>query len=210
MMDQSFYWLRDNSNITTVATLGPKSSSSEAAANYYSNLLDRPLKILLFDTFEKASDFVEKNDNVALLVANAYKKADYFYMNPRTLLSGSFFFSPPKYYLCCRNLHELQQKINNNHTITIDTHHAPVSRLDGLIKTASPSVVDLSKANLKIKLSPSTSQSAIHVSEGLSDCCLVNSDSIKLYQLEKISAPLTIQMTWVLFIKNKQRQKEEV
>ncbi|MDD9173602.1 MULTISPECIES: hypothetical protein [Aliivibrio] len=209
-MDHNFYWLRDNSNITTVATLGPKSSSSEAAANYYANLLKRPLKILLFDTFEKASDFVENNDNVVLLVANAYKKADYFYMNPRTLLSGSFFFSPPKYYLCCKNLYELQQKINNNDIITIDTHHAPISRLDDLIKTANPSVIDLSTANLHIKLSTSTSQSAIHVAKGTSDCCLVNSDSIKLHRLEKISAPLTIQMTWVLFIKNKQRQKEEV
>lgn len=210
MMDQNYYWLRDNSDITTVATLGPQSSSSEAAAHYYSNLIKRPLKILLFDTFEKASDFVERHDNVVLLVANAYKRADFFYMNPKTLLSGSFFFSPPKYYLCCKELHELQQKINNNNTITIDTHHAPISRLDDLIKTAHPSVIDLSTANLNIKLSTSTSQSAIHVSKGLSDCCLVNSDSIKLYNLEKISAPLTIEMTWVLFIKNKQRQKEEV
>ncbi len=94
MMDQSYFWLRDNNDINTVATLGPKSSSSEAAAKYFSTLINRPLKILLFDTFEEASDYVELTDNAALLVANAYQKTDFFYMNPKTLLSGSFFFSP--------------------------------------------------------------------------------------------------------------------
>lgn len=209
MMDQNYFWLRDNNDISTVATLGPKSSSSEAAANYFSTLINRPLKILLFDTFEEASDYVELTDSAALLVANAYQKTDFFYMNPKTLLSGSFFFSPPAYHLCCKDINALQQKVNNNDVINIDTHHAPLSRLDDLIKTANPSVIDLSNARFNIRLSTSTSQAAIHVAEGHSDCCLVNSDSIALYQLKKISAPLTINMTWALFIKNQQRQKEE-
>ncbi|HHL2498345.1 TPA: hypothetical protein ACQ301_000315 [Yersinia enterocolitica] len=93
-MINKYFWLKDINSITSVSTLGPKGTSSEAAAEYLSTLINRPLDINFFDSFEKASTHVENASNTALLVANAYHGIDFFYMNPNTILSGAFFSLP--------------------------------------------------------------------------------------------------------------------
>lgn len=93
------FWLRQTPHITSIATLGPEGSSSQCAARYLSSLIGEQLEILLFSTFEQASEHVEYNDTCLLLVANAYQRVDNFYMNNQTLLLGSFFCSiKPKRY----------------------------------------------------------------------------------------------------------------
>lgn len=93
--NNGIFWLRQTPQITCVATLGPEGSSSQYADQYLSRLIGALLEVLLFSTFEQASEHVESNESCLLLVANAYQKVDNFYMNERTLLLGSFFFAPP-------------------------------------------------------------------------------------------------------------------
>ncbi len=104
--NNGIFWLRQTPKITCVATLGPEGSSSQYAAQYLSRLIGDPLEVLLFRTFEQASEHVESNESCLLLVANAYQRVDNFYMNERTLLLGSFFFAPPPpaYYLACKDI----------------------------------------------------------------------------------------------------------
>ncbi|PHM74331.1 hypothetical protein [Xenorhabdus kozodoii] len=54
------FWIRTPQKITSIATLGPEGTSSQSAAKYLTNLIGGPLDILLFDTFELASEYVEQ------------------------------------------------------------------------------------------------------------------------------------------------------
>ncbi|MDX7992659.1 hypothetical protein FE393_15310 [Xenorhabdus sp. psl] len=168
-----------------------------------------PLDILLFDTFELAFEHVENNESCIFLVANAYQRVDNFYMNENTLLLGSFFYSPPTYYLGCNNLLALEKKIAEQQTIKIATHHAPLSRLKGLIESTEDKILGISDAHLEIEVTSSTSNGARLVANGDVDCCLANADAIKHYGLTAISQPLHIEMTWVVF-SNRQIHKRQV
>ncbi|WP_333783556.1 prephenate dehydratase domain-containing protein [Xenorhabdus littoralis] len=192
-----------------MATLGPEGTSSQSAAKHLSNLIGMPLDILLFDTFELAFEHVENNESCIFLVANAYQRVDNFYMNENTLLLGSFFYSPPTYYLGCNNLLALEKKIAEQQTIKIATHHAPLSRLKGLIESTEDKILGISDAHLEIEVTSSTSNGARLVANGDVDCCLANADAIKHYGLTAISQPLHIEMTWVVF-SNRQIHKRQV
>ncbi|WP_217557048.1 hypothetical protein [Vibrio metschnikovii] len=153
--NNGIFWLRQTPQITCVATLGPEGSSSQYAAQYLSRLIGAPLEVLLFSTFEQASEHVESNESCLLLVANAYQKVDNFYMNERTLLLGSF-----AYYLECKDISNLTFKILSKNTISIASHHAPLSRLDGLIRSSEENVPDIRKAQIEVQLTDSTSGGA--------------------------------------------------
>ncbi|OKP01097.1 hypothetical protein [Xenorhabdus eapokensis] len=196
------FWIRNPPKITSIATLGPEGTSSQSAAKYLTNLIGGPLDILLFDTFELASEYVEKNESCIFLVANAYQRVDNFYMNKNTLLLGSFFYSPPAYYLGCKTSLALEKKIAEQQTIKIATHHAPLSRLESLIESAEDKIFGISDAHLKIEITNSTSNGAKLVVNGEVDCCLANADAIKHYGLTAISHPLHIEMTWGVFSNN--------
>lgn len=202
------FWLRQIPQITSIATLGPEGSSSQCAARYLSTLIGEQLKVLLFGTFEQASKHVEQNESCLLLVANAYQRVDNFYMNERTLLLGSFFFSPPAYYLACKDLSNLMLKVSSKKTISIASHHAPLSRLESLIKSSEEHVPDLPKAQIDVQVIDSTSSGAQQTASGGVDCCLANIDAINLHNLTVISQPLHIEMTWVAFSNNTSKQKE--
>ncbi|MDW6004670.1 hypothetical protein [Vibrio mangrovi] len=208
MISNNNFWLRENPHITSIATLGPDGSSSQAAAKHLSSLIEKPLEVLLFDTFELASQHVEKNTSCALLVANAYERVDNFYMNADTMLLGSFYYAPPAYYLSCKDVASLKAKISEQQPIRIATHHAPLSRLNGLIKSADDVVQGLSKANLEIEITDSTSKGARQVASNISDCCLANVDALDLYHLHRLSSPLNIEMTWVVFSCNQVKVEE--
>ncbi len=202
------FWLRQTPQITCIATLGPEGSSSQCAARYLSTLIGEKLEILLFDTFEQASEYVEQNESCLLLVANAYQRVDNFYMNARTLLLGSFFFAPPAYYVACRDISALNIKLSSNKPISIASHHAPLSRLENLIQSSEQYVPGLSNAQIEVMASDSTSRGAQLTADGRVDCCLANTDAIKLHHLNIISQPLHIEMTWVAFSNSTIRQKE--
>lgn len=202
------FWLRQAPHLTSIATLGPEGSSSQCAAKYLSSLIGEQLNILLFSTFEQASKHVESNDTCLLLVANAYQRVDNFYMNNQTLLLGSFFFAPPTYYLACKDISELTFKILSKKTISIASHHAPLSRLEDLIQSSEKRVSGIRKSQIDVQLIDSTSVGAQKTALGKVDCCLANIDAINLHNLTVISQPLHIEMTWAAFSKNTTTQKE--
>ncbi|MBD2806602.1 hypothetical protein ID852_18165 [Xenorhabdus sp. 42] len=203
------FWIRHPTKVVSIATLGPEGTSSQSAAKYLSNLIEKPLDIHLFDTFELAFEYVKKNESCIFLVANAYQRVDNFYMNENTLLLGSFFYSPPAYYLGCKTLLALEKKIAEQQIIKIATHHAPLSRLRGLIESAENKILGISDAHLEIEITNSTSSGARLATNGDVDCCLANIDALKHYGLIAISKPLYIEMTWVVF-SNNQIYKREV
>ncbi|PHM52800.1 hypothetical protein [Xenorhabdus sp. KK7.4] len=196
------FWISNLPEISSIATIGPEGASSQSAAKYLRNLIRKPLDILLFDTFELASNYMGKNESCILLVTNAYQRVDNFYMDKKILLIGSFFYSPPDYYLGCKNYLALKKKIAEQQTIKIATYYAPLSRLESLIRSPKNRIFGISDAYLEIEIINSTSHGARLVVNGNVDCCLANSDAIKHYGLTAISHPLHIEMTWGVFFNN--------
>jgi bacilysin biosynthesis protein BacA len=207
ILNNDNFWLRQTPPITSIATLGPEGSSSQCAARYLSSLIGEQLEVLLFNTFEQASEHVESNESCLLLVANAYQRVDNFYMNDRTLLLGSFFFAPPTYYLACKDISNLKLKVLSEKTISIASHHAPLSQLDNLIRSSEKTVFGIQKSQVEVQLTDSTSDGAQKTAAEIVDCCLANIDAINLNNLTVISHPLHIEMTWVVFSKNTITQK---
>ncbi len=71
----------DMNQYKAVATLGPLGTSSEQTAIYLSSKLLGLPAVSLFDTYESARDFSVSNDGSILLVANAYKSINEFYIS---------------------------------------------------------------------------------------------------------------------------------
>lgn len=113
-----------------VATLGPEGTSSQVAALYLLNSL-RVLpwlrrnaeECLLFSSYEEAFEEVVRGNAEILLVANAYKSIDRFYMSSVVRLSFSFICETPLYGVAKRRDYELPK----HRPVTIATHHAPSS-----------------------------------------------------------------------------------
>ena len=118
------------------------------------------------------------------------------------------FFSPPAYYLACKDISNLTFKVLSEKIISIASHHAPLSRLDNLIRSSEEIVSAIRKAQVDVLLTDSTSGGAQKTAAEDVDCCLANIDVISLYNLTVISQPLYIEMTWVAFSKNTITQKD--
>jgi len=83
--------------------LGPEGTSSEAAAQYLiSQLSDDRVKYTLFSTYEEAYEDVISGDSNVLIVANAYKGIDKFYMSTSVQFLLSFVFQTPLYGVAAR------------------------------------------------------------------------------------------------------------
>ncbi len=93
-------------------------------------------------------------------------------------------------------------------TISIASHHAPLSRLEDLIQSSEKRVSGIRKSQIDVQLIDSTSVGAQKTALGKVDCCLANIDAINLHNLTVISQPLHIEMTWAAFSKNTTTQKE--
>ena len=93
-------------------------------------------------------------------------------------------------------------------TISIASHHAPLSRLEDLIQSSEKRVSGIRKSQIDVQLIDSTSVGAQKTALGKVDCCLANIDAINLHNLTDISQPLHIEMTWAAFSKNTTTQKE--
>jgi len=205
---QHAFWLRSLEYVNSIATLGPKGTSSEAAAEYLASLMGRELEIRLFDSFEQACCHTEQNIDSVLLVANAYRDVDYFYMNPCINLAGSFHYSPPYYYMCCKSVEKAGHKLRLKKRITIATHRAPSSRIHDIIESLHKGGWQFDLSKTEIVYTEATSEAAKGVKSGEYDFCLVNEYAADLYQLDVISDPLIIEMVWTLFVKTNPLSKE--
>ncbi|CAM3847441.1 hypothetical protein Xentx_02953 [Xenorhabdus thuongxuanensis] len=112
------FWIR-NPELVSISTLRPEGTSNQFAAKYLTNLIGKPLDILLFDTIDLASEYVENHESCTFLVVNTYQRVDNFYMNKNTFLLESFFYLSLAYYLSCKISLALEKKIDEQQTIKI-------------------------------------------------------------------------------------------
>lgn len=178
-----------------VATLGPEGTSSEAAALYLLNSLGllpweqrKNQEYLLFPSYEEAFEQVVTGNAEMLLVANAYKGIDKFYMSSMVRLSLPFIFETPLYGIAKRPDNELPI----DRPVTIATHHAPSSLIPWF----------LSGHDLKYEIvaANSTSDAAIKVVHGETDLCVTTLPSTCRYGVEFISPLRPIRMLWSVFM----------
>ncbi len=185
----------ENSSNIHIATLGPKGTSSEAAACYLLKTLKKtPTSYLLFSSYEEACDNLSIGPANLLLVANAYKAIDKIYMNANLKLLLSFMWETPLYGLAKKK----ESQLVDDRPLKIATHHAPSS----LIPWFSDKVVK----SYKIVEVNSTSEAAIQVIKGDSDLCLTNMNAVDRYGLEFMSRLRPICMLWSVFALRKNQE----
>ncbi|QHW36742.1 LysR family transcriptional regulator [Staphylococcus ursi] len=146
-----------------IATLGPMGSSSY----YVANKLQKVKEIILFDTFEEASDALLDNKCDKLLVPHAYPNINNFYMNPKLRVIKTFIEKTPVYGIATR----LSNK--NDDISKIVTHTAPVPLLDYYNV----------HYNGQLVLANSTSEAAKLVANKTYDYCITNEEALNRYNL---------------------------
>ncbi|MBH8578112.1 LysR family transcriptional regulator [Nostocaceae cyanobacterium CENA369] len=178
-----------------IGTLGPAATSSDYASKYIINQIiseEFTVSTQLFDTFldVKAALLEDKVD--LALVPHAYDRINEFYMEPDLELGFIFIYPTPVYGLAKKK--DKEAVFNGSRIVT---HPAPLP----LLKQLLPDTQD--KAQIQVDLSPSTSDCAMQVKQGLADFAITNENAVKAYDLEFISTYGNIQMSWSLFQKKR-------
>ncbi|MEH2279377.1 MAG: LysR family transcriptional regulator [Nostoc sp.] len=178
-----------------IGTLGPTATSSDYAAKHITNhLLSEEFSVStqLFDSFIDVKEALLQDKVDLALVPHAYDRINEFYMEPSIDLGFIFIYPTPVYGLAKKKNTEV---VFNGSRIV--THPAPLPLLTQLL----PDYQD--QTQIQVDLSPSTSDSAIQVMEGLADFAITNENAVKAYDLEFISIYGNIEMSWSIFHKKK-------
>ena len=175
------------------ATLGPIGTSSEFVTKILcSKLKCNTTNIKLFNTYEEAFETVKSGFTDVIIVANAYKGINNFYMDNNIKLIATFIEDTPPYGIASRHDFDLSS-IKNNDIINIASHHAPLKKLEsyknGIFKDKK----------FNIKFCDSTSSAAQYVKNGKIDFCLTNEYAGKIYNLKFVSNLTNISMVWSIF-----------
>lgn len=178
----------------TIATLGPKGTSSEFVANDLMLRLGiNDKNTFIFDTYEEAFESVKKKKNNLFLVANAYNNIHNFYMADDISLIGSFIKKTPLYGIASKNFEKNDFLMDND--IKIVSHHAPKSMIETIKKEFN--------LNIDVIDCLSTSEATHFVSSGTFKYCLTNEEAQKKYDLKFIIPIKQITMVWSLFGESK-------
>ncbi len=78
-----------------IATLGPEGTSSEYIAKKFLQKFDIKKEIILFHSYESAYKAVKLQKCDGVIVANAYKNIDIFYMDEKLPLLASWIDTTP-------------------------------------------------------------------------------------------------------------------
>jgi bacilysin biosynthesis protein BacA len=178
-----------------IGTLGPTATSSDYASKHITqHLLSEKLTVLtqLFDTFLDVKEALLQDKINLALVPHAYDRINEFYMEPNFELGFIFIYPTPVYGLAKKKNTEV---VFNGSRIV--THPAPLPLLKQLLPDTQ------CQTQIQVDLSPSTSDSAIQVKQGLADFAITNENAVKAYDLEFISTYGNIQMSWSLFQKKR-------
>jgi len=172
-----------------LATLGPEGTSSEQAGKYFLEQVEISDKELVLCTqYEQAADHVVAGTADLLLVANAYKGINDFYMSPALYFICAYFFQTPLYGVAARTGWALEP----GKRYSIATHHAPISLVPWFLKYI-PIEYDLVHAD-------STAAAARAVSTGETDLCVTNAVAVdKTPGLEFVTRTRPIRMLWSVF-----------
>ncbi len=174
----------------TIATLGPKGTSSEFVANKLAKKMKlKRENIFLYKSYEEAFKKIKEKKNNLLLVANAYNNIHNFYMDDEISLIGSFIKETPLYGIASKN-YQKKDFLKANR-IQVVSHHAPKSMINTIER----------QYNIKIELIDclSTSEAASLVNSGEYEYCLTNESAQKKYGLKFIIPVKQITMLWSLF-----------
>ncbi|HEY8983149.1 MAG TPA: hypothetical protein VIU15_26665 [Streptomyces sp.] len=180
--------LRGSDQISAVGTLGPRGTSSEAAARHFIRLSgsDSPQpSVHLFGTYEEAGAALRDGQVTHLIVANAYSAVNQFYMDPGLALANVFVLNTPLYGIA------VLRNGNVPDSPTIATHPAPEPIIGQLLPGRH--------ATYKVIHSTSTSAAAQAVTDGIADLALTTVPSAELNDLEFISDTRPILMVWSVF-----------
>ncbi|GAA3763234.1 prephenate dehydratase domain-containing protein [Streptomyces tremellae] len=177
----------EKGTVASIATLGPRGTSSEQAALYL--WADRgtsgPATIELYDTYERAGAAVFDGTATHLLVANAYAHVNTFYMSPRLRLAGAFVFDTPQYGIAVSPGHAVGSRPR------IASHPAPVPLIEELIPEEYRAA--------ELVLTDSTSAAAAKAQALDTDLALTTEPAAKANHLQFISRTRPIRMLWSVF-----------
>jgi prephenate dehydratase len=168
-----------------IATLGPKGTSSENTAFFLEKTI-QGATVKLFDSYEEASDFVACTSQSILLVANAYREINKFYISSEVQAIAAFFLNTPPYAIAAKESFELQ----DTNVINVASHQAPSHLVRQLLPKNKCIVLDAS----------STSKAAKMVSSKSADACLTNITACKNEGLVFKTDEVNIKMLWTIFI----------
>lgn len=179
--------------MTSIYTLGPAGTSSEAAASHYieSNVEPVLTTVGLCGTYEEAQRQLEADldPGARVVVANAYRDINHFYMSPTVCISDVFRMHTPRYGVAVLRTPRRSQ-------VELTTHPAPVPLIDTLMPP------DLTVA--KIASADSTAAAAEAVARGEYEAAITTEYAAARCGLHFISKSLSFEMVWTVF---KQRQK---
>lgn len=182
-----------------IATLGPKGTSSEAAAQYVLAGIQESaadsVGCALFATFEQAFEDMRRGASDLFLVANAYDKVNHFYMSAHAALLFSFIHATPLYGIAKRKGRALRRE----RKLVIATHPAPVSLIPEFLR-------DL-PLDFEVLLTDSTTAAARKVQNDEVALCVTTAPATELYELEFITPTRPIHMTWSLFAPKEKLQR---
>jgi hypothetical protein len=172
----------------TISTLGPSGTSSENTALFLRTKLPQKTDIKLFDSYEEAANFALSTSHSLLLVANAYKRINEFYISNASKPLLSFFFDTPPYGIASR--HDINLiELGHVRKLRIASHHAPQHLISQLLAGLPFDVIDAA----------STSLAAEMVSTGEVDACLTTKTACEKERLEFKSSEVNIHMLWTAF-----------
>ncbi|PRC92329.1 bacilysin biosynthesis protein BacA [Solimicrobium silvestre] len=177
-----------------IATLGPTGTSSENTALFFGTKMRSKPKIKLFDTYEDAEHFIFSSQHSLMLVANAYKRINEFYISDRTNPLLSFFFNTPPYGIATKTGVDLTE-LNRERILHIASHHAPKHLIAKLLPNHQFNVLDAASTSLAAKM----------VAKGEVDACLTTKIACEKEGLVLQSHEVDIQMLWTAFTKKVQQ-----
>lgn len=173
----------------SLATLGPKGTSSEAAARYAGERIAAASSfttgVFLHDSFEAATNAVREGRADAVVIANAYSAINEAYMDSRLELAGAFIMATPVYGIAARP--DAPVPLSNR----IVTHPAPRDMISELLPPGF--------LVREVVLALSTSAAAGMVRDGEADLALTNETSRDTHGLRFVSHTRPIRMLWSIF-----------
>lgn len=176
-------------DLKSIATLGPRGSSSQCAAEHLLEVAllgaDSSSCVKLCQSFEEAVDAAAANTVDVAVVANAYSRINELYMRPDISLVGVYMYDTPVYGLAVRRGEQLRGEFS------VASHEAPIPLL-AEFRAPGIRIID-------VQVVSSTSEAARLTGCGEFDVALTNATAAIEYDLEFISDTRPIRMSWAIF-----------
>lgn len=176
-------------NIIRIATLGSTDTSSDNAAQSFTQALSCELHTSLHNTYEDAATAVINRQADYLIVANAYTAINRFYISGQLIAAGVFQMKTPPYGMAVR-----AQCSDYPAQIRLASHPAPLHLLDRRLQYI-PHPTNIFHTR-------STSEAAHFVATGQADACITTETARQRNGLAFITKTITINILWTIFVRH--------